>query len=51
MRRMDRQDGVMQLTFLLDCPDAQRLTELVDDLKGQLPEASFSFVDQGDMPR
>jgi uncharacterized membrane protein YhiD involved in acid resistance len=51
MRRMDRQDGLMQLTFLLDCPDSDRLTQLVDDLKAKLPEASFSFVDQGDAPR
>lgn len=51
MRRMDRQDHVMQLTFLLDCPDSQRLADLVDDLRDKLPEASFSFVDQGDMPR
>jgi hypothetical protein len=51
MRRMDRQDDTLQVTFLLDCPDSQKLAQLVDDLKVQLPEVSFSFVDQGDMPR
>jgi uncharacterized membrane protein YhiD involved in acid resistance len=51
MRRMDRQDGSLQLTFLLDCPDTQKLALLVDALKDSLPDVSFSFVDQGDMPR
>jgi uncharacterized membrane protein YhiD involved in acid resistance len=51
MRRMDRQDSTLQLTFLLDCQDSQKLTLLMDDLKASLPGGSFSFVDQGDMPR
>ena len=51
MRRLDRQDETMQLIFYLDCPDTQDLARLVDDLKTKLPQAAFSFVDQGDMPR
>ena len=51
MRRMDRQGENLQLTFLLDCKDSQELTRLMDDLKASLPGGSFSFVDQGDMPR
>jgi hypothetical protein len=51
MRRLDRQDHTVQLTFFLDCKDPQKLARLVDDLKANLPGCSFSFVDQGDMPR
>ena len=51
MRRMDRQDHTTQLTFFLDCKDPQKLARLVDDLKTDLPDCSFSLVDQGDMPR
>jgi uncharacterized membrane protein YhiD involved in acid resistance len=51
MRRMDRQANNLQLTFLLDFKDSQKLTLLMDDLKASLPDGSFSFVDQGDMPR
>jgi uncharacterized membrane protein YhiD involved in acid resistance len=51
MRRMDRQDDVLHVTFLIDCSDAQKLALLVDKLEDSLPEVSFSFVDQGDMPR
>lgn len=51
MRRMDSQDGVLNLTFLMDLRDTGKLAALVDDLKARLPESSFSFVDQGDLPR
>ena len=51
MRRMDRQDDVLQLTFLLDCPDTQKLAQLVDELKVKLPEVSYSLIEQGDVPR
>jgi hypothetical protein len=51
MRRMDSQDGVLHLTFLMDMADTDQLALLVDDLKVKLPESSFSFVDQGDLPR
>jgi len=51
MRRLDRQEHTVQLTFLLDCKDPQKLARMVDDLKTSLPGCSFSFVDQGDMPR
>jgi uncharacterized membrane protein YhiD involved in acid resistance len=51
MRRLDRQDRTLQITFLLDCKDPQKLARLVDDLEANLADCSFSFVDQGDMPR
>jgi uncharacterized membrane protein YhiD involved in acid resistance len=51
MRRMDSQDGMMNLTFLMDMTDSGKLAALVDDLKAKLPEISLSFVDQGDLPR
>jgi uncharacterized membrane protein YhiD involved in acid resistance len=51
VRRLDRQDHTLQITFLLDCKDPQKLARLMDDLKANLPDSSFSFVDQGDMPR
>jgi len=51
MRRMDSQDGMLNLTFLMDMADSSKLAALVDDLKAKLPEVSLSFVDQGDLPR
>ena len=51
LRRMDRNEQVLQLAFLLDCQDAHNLAQLMDDLKASLPDGSFSFVDQGDVPR
>ena len=51
MRRMDSQDGVLNLTFLMDLRDTGKLAALVDDLKAKLPESSFSLVDQGDTSR
>ena len=51
MRRMDSQDGILNLVFLMDLADSGKLAALVDDLKAKLPEISLSFVDQGDVPR
>jgi len=50
MRRLDRRNHTLQMTYLLDCKDQDVLTSLMDDLKSALPECSFSFVDQNSMP-
>ena len=50
MRRLDRHDGTLQLTYFVDCEDKSRLAELVDELGQDLPESSFSFIDQDHMP-
>jgi Domain of unknown function (DUF4956) len=50
MRRLDRTDHSLQLTYLLACPDQQLLAALMDDLRSKLPGCSFSFVDQKSMP-
>jgi hypothetical protein len=49
MRRLDHQDRVMHVTYLLDCRDQDVLVKLMDDLKGSIPECSFSFVEQSSM--
>jgi uncharacterized membrane protein YhiD involved in acid resistance len=50
MRRLDRRDDALQLTYLVNCQDQQRLATLMDDLKAKVPNCSFSFIDQSSMP-
>jgi hypothetical protein len=50
IRRLDRRDHTLQLTYLLDCREKDRLAQLADDLTQAMPSAAFSFVDQDSMP-
>jgi uncharacterized membrane protein YhiD involved in acid resistance len=50
LRRLDRHDGTLQMTYLLSCSDSAVLAHIMDDLKRQVPGCSFSFVDQSSMP-
>jgi uncharacterized membrane protein YhiD involved in acid resistance len=50
MRRLDRHDHVLQLTYFLDCRDQDVLARLMDELRHDVPDCSFSFIDQHNMP-
>jgi uncharacterized membrane protein YhiD involved in acid resistance len=50
MRRLDRRDHALQLTYYLDCEDQHQLARLMDDLKGSIPGCTFSFIDQRNLP-
>ena len=50
MRRLDRHDYILQLTYFLNCKGQNVLVKLVEDLKETAPDCSFSFVDQKSMP-
>jgi hypothetical protein len=50
MRRLDRRDHLLQLTYFLDCKDQGELTGLMDKLRQEIPDCSFSFIDQSNMP-
>ena len=50
MRRLDCHDHVLQLTYFMDCRDQEALARLMDDLRGEIPGCSFSFIDQNSMP-
>jgi hypothetical protein len=50
MRRLDRHDHVLQLTYLLDCNDQNVLAKLMDALTNNVPNCSFSFIDQSSLP-
>lgn len=50
MRRLDRHNETLQMTYQLDCNDQDILFKLMDDLKRKLPTSSFSFIDQNTMP-
>jgi uncharacterized membrane protein YhiD involved in acid resistance len=50
MRRLDRHDHTLQLTYLLDCSDQEVLARLMDELTEVVPECDFTFVDQNSMP-
>jgi hypothetical protein len=49
MRRLDRRDHTLQLTYFLDCKDQEQLTRLMDELRETIPGCSFSFVDQSNV--
>jgi len=50
MRRFDRRDQVLHLTYWLSCKDEAELAKLMDDLEKQIPACSFSFIDQSNTP-
>jgi len=50
MRRLDRRDQVLQLTYYVDCTDQAALAKLMDDLRERIPESVYSFVDQSNTP-
>jgi uncharacterized membrane protein YhiD involved in acid resistance len=50
MRRLDRHNDTLQLTYYLDCKDQGLLVKMMDDLRLIVPDCSFSFVDQKNMP-
>jgi uncharacterized membrane protein YhiD involved in acid resistance len=45
-RRLDSRDGVLQLTYFINCYDPQTLNNLIDDLKQHLPIYEVSFIQQ-----
>lgn len=45
-RRLDSREGVLQLTYFVDCADPQTLNALVDDLKRKFPVTEISFLQQ-----
>lgn len=50
MRRLDRHNGILQITYLMSCRDQYVLARLLDDLKEAIPDCSYSFVDQQSLP-
>jgi len=50
MRRLDRHNQTLQVTYLLDCEGDGELVRLVEDLRQSLPDCSFSFVNQDTLP-
>ena len=45
-RRLDSRDGMLQLTYFIECEDPQTLDALITDLKHHLPVAEVSFIQQ-----
>jgi hypothetical protein len=46
LRRLDRGESTLQMTYLIACPNDTVLTALMDDISAQLPNCEFSFVEQ-----
>ena len=46
VRRIDVQNGLLNAAFLIDCKDEEQLLMVMSELKGHLPDASITFVDQ-----
>jgi hypothetical protein len=51
VRRLDRQDASLQLTYWIDCKSQQQLAQLMDELKAEFDGCAFSFVEQANAPR
>ncbi len=49
IRRVDLRDDLMQATYYVDCADEGQLTELIQGLKQDKPDAAISFVDQNNL--
>lgn len=50
MRRLDRRDHTLQLTYYVDFEDKARMTDLINALTSGIPDSSFSFIEQDHMP-
>ena len=50
MRRLDRHEGLLQLTYLMDCRYQEDLTQLMADLQEAAPGCSYSLIDQQTLP-
>jgi uncharacterized membrane protein YhiD involved in acid resistance len=50
MRRLDRRDHTLQMTYYVDFEDKGRMTELINALSSGIPDSSFSFIEQDHMP-
>ena len=46
LHRLDETEQTMQATYLINCPDNDALTKLMDDLRQMLPSSELSFVEQ-----
>jgi len=46
VRRVDAGDGLLQMTFFVDCRDDAQLFGVIEAVKTSFPSASVSFVDQ-----
>lgn len=46
LRRLDRRDSTIQATFLIRSPSDASVVALMEELREQLPDSEFSFVEQ-----
>ncbi len=46
LRRLDRNDGGLQATYLIKAKNDHALTQLMDSLRSELPSCELSFVEQ-----
>ena len=46
LRRLDRNDGGLQATYLIKAEDGRALAQLMDSLRSELPGCELSFVEQ-----
>jgi len=49
LRRLDNQDGNMQVTYYISVNDHQTIVNLMDHLKQELPGSSISLVEQNNL--
>lgn len=50
LRRLDRHNGQLQITYLMNCGDQAVLGQILDSLRASFPSCSYSLVDQQTLP-
>lgn len=46
LRRVDSRDALLQLTYFIECDDADRLSDLLEDVKASFSVVEISFLQQ-----
>ena len=50
LRRVDKRDGALEATWLVDVAGAERISALVEELERSYPGVGVTFVDQSQLP-
>lgn len=50
LRRVDKRDGALEVTYFVDVPHTDNVSAMVEDLERSFPGMGVTFIDQNRMP-
>jgi len=50
LRRVDKRNGALEVTYFVDVPHADNIAALIEDLERSFPGLGVTFIDQNQMP-